>query len=53
MQNARFKPMHVFEAKLYHHLVFQIAFRNIQRKKVIAIFWVIGQNLGPVYIVLL
>ena len=31
------------------HLVFQVSFRNIQRqKKVIAIFWVIGQNLGPV-----
>ena len=33
MQNARFKPMHVIEAKLCCHLVFQMSFRNIQRQK--------------------
>ena len=33
MQNARFKPMHVIEAKLCRHLVFQMSFRNIQRQK--------------------
>ena len=33
LQNARFKPMHVIEAKLCRHLVFQMSFRNIQRQK--------------------
>ena len=33
MQNARFKPMHVIEAKLCHRLVFQMSFQNIQRLK--------------------
>ena len=33
IQNARFKPMHVIEAKLCCHLVFQMSFRNIQRQK--------------------
>ena len=32
-QNARFKPMHVIEAKLCNYLVFQMSFRNIQRQK--------------------
>ena len=33
MQNARFKPMQVIEAKLCRHLVFQMSFRNVQRQK--------------------
>ena len=33
MQNVRFKPMHVIEAKLYRYLVFQMSFRNIQLQK--------------------
>ena len=39
MQNARFKPMHVIEAKLCRHLVFQMSFRNIQRQKSYHNFW--------------
>ena len=33
MQNAWFRPMHVIEAKLCRHLVFQTSFRNIQQQK--------------------
>ena len=39
MQNARFKPMHVTEAKLCRHLVFQMSFRNIRRQKSYRSFW--------------
>ena len=38
MQNARFKPMHVIEAKLCRHLAFQMSFRSIQQQKSYHIF---------------
>ena len=38
-QNARFKPMHVIEAKLCHHLVFQCHSEIFSDKKVIAFFF--------------
>ena len=47
MQNARFKLMHVFEAKLYRHLVFQMSFRNIQRQKSYRKFLGIRSELWP------
>ena len=47
----RFKPMHLIEAKLCRHLVFQMKCHSeiFSDKKVIANFWVIGQNFGLVY----
>ena len=32
-QNTRIKPIHVIEAKLCHHLEFQMSFREIHRQK--------------------
>ena len=48
MQNARFKPMHVIEAKLCRQCS-KCHSEIFSDKKVIAIFGVIGQNFGPVY----
>ena len=49
MQNAKFKPMHVTEAKLCHHLVFQMSFRNIQRQQSYRNFLGDRSELFPVY----
>ena len=53
MQNTRFKPMHVIEAKLCRLLVFQMSFRNIQRQKSYRKFLGDRSELWPsIYIVL-
>ena len=49
MQNARFQLMRTTDAISSSHLMFQIAFRNIERQKIIAIFGVNSKNFGPLY----
>ena len=47
MQKARFKPMHVTEAKLCRHVVFQMSLRNIQQQKSYRNFLVDRSELWP------
>ena len=44
---CQIQAMHVTEAKLCHHIVFQMSFRNIQRQKSYCNFWGDWSELWP------